>query len=776
MLNLIKQIQLIDQQEMIQRYELIKRMFNRLSKRIDKAENWFDGEEQHDEEPTEEEDRDSADQCIEIITNLIEQVVIKTKVGKQKKQVSLLIDFTENLEQVEEEPVHTDLFFLNSYRIDPHIQKLLRNLSFHKVILELIQYDLTFYKDQQEIPPKSKTLIQFSYRFLQMFAYQDPTNQKLLENDLDYFLQHIKYNKEPYASLLLIELFRNNRSLLLNIEIIHKAIKELAKLLNQLQFSVPLKIYLFQNMQVFLKYKSAILKQNQTETLAIFGSTKYSNILFFFKDRSKIQLSDIQQFAGEYDNFLRNIDQTRLEIPKKIEYFANQQILLSLLTEDKNLATEQRCQTLMPLSTMAELLAHTKHCYYLRKYIVLFIYHVYLDTEKEFKDELSFIQQISEEIIADFIALAKVWNEQNKKTFQTTDSIRSYQEVKQGYLVIIMPCLLIIFKQFYEVKSTQQTFAQIKSILGAILALQSQIEDKYLRIYFSNIYHQMLKILSTLQIKTTEINDIETQFKENAQDDILRQQKRFLQEATNALTSVDYQYNQQTQEASNQEYTRDADLQDCIQRFENSQSCATFLEKEYKIFISNIMNIEEFTQRAFKGINTIQFEEICKGLMEIIEPKEKLSEMTLPQSLCATGLKIFRRLIEMQNKSELVDDNQCAASWETEEWIDYAPQIRQVQDKLVELGIAKLVVNSISYASVSREVKNEAILLGIALLLGGNEGSQRNFLAIISQDKKNTFLWMIQSILNQSFSLLKKEMDRINKIKDSRTIQFANNN
>ena len=46
---------------MIQRYELIKKMFSRLSKRIDKAENWFDGEEENEEIMKEENNKDSAD-------------------------------------------------------------------------------------------------------------------------------------------------------------------------------------------------------------------------------------------------------------------------------------------------------------------------------------------------------------------------------------------------------------------------------------------------------------------------------------------------------------------------------------------------------------------------------------------------------------------------------------------------------------------------------------------------------------------------------------------
>jgi len=58
-----------------------------------------------------------------------------------------------------------------------------------------------------------------------MFCYNDIINQKLLEADLDNFLQHIRLNKEPHASLLLVELFRNNHSLLLNMDIFHKVNK-----------------------------------------------------------------------------------------------------------------------------------------------------------------------------------------------------------------------------------------------------------------------------------------------------------------------------------------------------------------------------------------------------------------------------------------------------------------------------------------------------------------------------------------------------------------------
>jgi len=45
---------------------------------------------------------------------------------------------------------------------------------------------------------------------------------------------------------------------------------------------------------------------------------------------------------------------------------------------------------------MSDLLLKSKSCYYLKKYLLLFIYHVYLDTEKEFKEELSYVTQIAD--------------------------------------------------------------------------------------------------------------------------------------------------------------------------------------------------------------------------------------------------------------------------------------------------------------------------------------------------------------------------------------------
>ena len=45
---------------------------------------------------------------------------------------------------------------------------------------------------------------------------------------------------------------------------------------------------------------------------------------------------------------------------------------------------------------MSDLILKVKSCFYLKKYLLLFIYHVYLDTEKEFKEELSYISLIAD--------------------------------------------------------------------------------------------------------------------------------------------------------------------------------------------------------------------------------------------------------------------------------------------------------------------------------------------------------------------------------------------
>ena len=70
-----------------------------------------------------------------------------------------------------------------------------------------------------------------------------------------------------------------------------------------------------------------------------------------------------------------------------------------------------------------------------------------------------------------------------------------------------------------------------------------------------------------------------------------------------------------------------------------------------------IKEIEKRTDAAFKGINTITFENICRKLIKLVDP----IEIILIPELSLVGLKIFRKIIEMENLN--CEPSACSAEW-----------------------------------------------------------------------------------------------------------------
>lgn len=68
-------------------------------------------------------------------------------------------------------------------------------------------------------------------------------------------------------------------------------------------------------------------------------------------------------------------------------------------------------------------------------------------------------------------------------------------------------------------------------------------------------------------------------------------------------------------------------------------------------------------------------------------------------------------------------------------------------------------------ADIHKSIKNEAILLGCALCLGGNQKAQEAFYEYLENDTSNEVMIKLNSMINTSFNLIKKAMDRRNKLR-----------
>jgi len=66
-----------------------------------------------------------------------------------------------------------------------------------------------------------------------------------------------------------------------------------------------------------------------------------------------------------------------IKTPHFLSYISSLLLLLACLSEGNNIATQSKCQSYFPLSTLKMFLEQSPKCWEFRKSIVLFFYHVF---------------------------------------------------------------------------------------------------------------------------------------------------------------------------------------------------------------------------------------------------------------------------------------------------------------------------------------------------------------------------------------------------------------
>lgn len=178
------------------------------------------------------------------------------------------------------------------------------------------------------------------------------------------------------------------------------------------------------------------------------------------------------------------------------------------------------------------------------------------------------------------------------------------------------------------------------------------------------------------------------------------------------------------------------------------------IEEEFEVMINILIDIEKLPENPLFTC-PIDFADVLKSLIGLVDVKGRV----IRKDLMIIGLKVFRNIIERQNKIS----NEAAADWDGDEWTKYKNKIALKQEELCDLGMVQLVYNVISNIR-NMEVQQEALMLGIALLIGGNTKIQKKFLECMQNDPQNKFLDVIRNSLNNNFGMVKKEMNLRNKV------------
>ena len=291
--------------------------------------------------------------------------------------------------------------FKENEQPNKQMQRMVRNIGLEQLIIDILRFDIDNFckfreSGERDIDTQNQILIlKKCYTILAKFCAQNQQNQILLQEYLEeVFLVHARIMPDIGVPLLFEYLFLNNKVILLNATLLQRTIETLVRTVEIIPIGLVYKISYIECMKVMTKYKERIYKINQTIIATEICSRDYQNILFSYQEED-----DQEHFAELVRSFNQSVQQQQLnnakiEIPLELSYFSIVLHILGITTEEKNNATESKCQSQFPLEHLKLLLDLTEDCWYIRKNICFYLYNVYFDTEREFNEQGKTIEAI----------------------------------------------------------------------------------------------------------------------------------------------------------------------------------------------------------------------------------------------------------------------------------------------------------------------------------------------------------------------------------------------
>uniref|UniRef100_A0A452QKB6 Inositol 1,4,5-trisphosphate receptor n=1 Tax=Ursus americanus TaxID=9643 RepID=A0A452QKB6_URSAM len=338
-----KQVQLLISAQDVENYKVIKSELDRLRTMVEKSELWVDkkgsskGEEvdtgaakDKKERPTDEEGflhppGEKSSENYQIVKGILERLNKMCGVGEQlrKKQ-----------------------------------QRLLKNMDAHKVMLDLLQipYD--------KGDAKMLELLRCTHQFLQKFCAGNPGNQALLHKHLHLFLTPGLLEAETMQHI-----FLNNYQLCA--EISEPVLQHFVHLLATHGRHVQYLDFLHTVIKAEGKYVKKCQDMIMTEL-----TNAGDDVVVFYNDKASLaHLLDMMKAARD-----------GVEDHSPLMYHISLVDLLAACAEGKNVYTEIKCTSLLPLEDVVSVVTHEDCITEVKMAYVNFVNHCYVDTEVEMKE------------------------------------------------------------------------------------------------------------------------------------------------------------------------------------------------------------------------------------------------------------------------------------------------------------------------------------------------------------------------------------------------------
>uniref|UniRef100_A0A3Q2XTS0 Inositol 1,4,5-trisphosphate receptor type 1 n=1 Tax=Hippocampus comes TaxID=109280 RepID=A0A3Q2XTS0_HIPCM len=603
-------------------------------------------------------------------------------------------------------------------------QRLLRNMGAHCVVLELLQ--IPYEKDV-----RMQEIMKLAHEFLQNFCAGNQQNQTLLHKHLNLFL-----NTGILEAITMQHIFMNNFQLCS--EINERVVQHFVHCAETHGRHVQYLKFL----QTIVKAENKFIKKCQDIVMAELVNSG-EDVLVFYNDRASFQAL-IQMMRSERD---------RMDENSQLMYHIHLVELLAVCTEGKNVYTEIKCNSLLPLDDIVRVVTHEDCVPEVKIAYINFLNHCYVDTEVEMKEiyTSNHMWKLFENFLVD---ICRVCNNTSDRKHADT--------MLECYVTETVMSIVTCF--FSSPFSDQSTSLQTRQPVFV------QLLQGVFRVYHCNWLNPVQKASVEACIKV--LSDVAKSRAIAIPVDLDSQVNNLFVKSNNVVQKslLNWKLSAKTTSRRDSAIPTSKDYRNIIERLQDIVSALEdrlrpLVQAELSVLVDVLHRPEllfpENTEARKKCESGGFISKLIKHTKQLLEENE--------ERLCIKVLQTLREMMTKEREAlrQILVNRYYGNVKSGQRRDSHTPfstgpgvggrgelSLAEVQCHLDKEGASDLVIDLIMNATSDR-IFQESILLAIALLEGGNTVIQRSFYQRLTGDNKSEKFF---KVFNERMKLAQQEI------------------
>ncbi|XP_078500366.1 inositol 1,4,5-trisphosphate-gated calcium channel ITPR3 [Lissotriton helveticus] len=399
-LHTFKQVQLLISSQDVENYKVIKTELDCLRTMVEKSELWVDKKGSSGGSSTEEGSKKE-----------------KKEQGEEGFEKPAVEKSSDNYQTVKAILERLNKMCGVGEQMRKKQQRLLKNMDAHKVMLDLLQIPY------EKTDTKMREILKYTHQFLQKFCLGNPENQALLHKHLSLFLTPGLMEAETMQHI-----FLNNYQLCSEISetVLQHFIHCLATHGRHVQY--------LDFLHTIIKAENKYIKKCQDMIMTELTNAG-DDVVVFYNDKAA------------YANMVEMMTAARDGVPENspLMYHISLVELLAACAEGKNVYTEIKCTSLLPLEDVVRVVTDEDCITEVKISYVNFVNHCYVDTEVEMKEiyTSNHIWTLFENFTLD---MARVCSKREKRSSDT--------QLEKYVLTVVLETIRSFFNSPFSENST----------------------------------------------------------------------------------------------------------------------------------------------------------------------------------------------------------------------------------------------------------------------------------------------------------------------------------